>query len=147
MSQGDEREARLKAAKEAKAAFEARQVAREAARAADAELLTLEREVKEAEAIEKAELELGARGEHYDIVPTIYGIVIVKRPHPVIFRRFQDEGKATVESLTKLVDHARYYPDQSALDSLLDKQPAKLTECADAVCTLAGARAVGQAKK
>jgi hypothetical protein len=142
-----QRAARLAAAKAAKAEFDRRREARDAARAAEAEVAKAEREVVEAAAIEAAECEHGPVGEKIAIVETIYGIVIVKRPHPVTYRKFQDEGKANVAAFTKFVDQCRVYPDQDALDKLLDAQPGKLVDCANAAAALAGMHAAEQSKK
>jgi hypothetical protein len=100
-----------------------------------------ERALRDDQAIEKAECEHGALGKRIAAVHTGLGVVIVKRPHHVLFRRFQDAGKMTSVEFEKLVFPCLVHPDRSAFESYVEQEPAMLLRVANAVATLAGARA------
>lgn len=134
-------DARLAAAKAAKAEIEKRRAKSAEERASVDAVAQAEREVKELAALEKFEEEIGPLGTHLAIVETSAGRVILKRPAVAVFRRFQDKGDFKSQALAMLVDPCVVYPDKSAFDTLCEELPAVLTVCADAVCMLAGARA------
>jgi hypothetical protein len=104
----------------------------------------------DAEAIEAAETEHGqcfiagesesAFGRKIAGVRTDGGIVIVKRAHPAVFKRFQEADEMTTDVIEKLVMPCLVHPDKATLGKLLETHPAKLTECADAIAVLAGIR-------
>lgn len=81
-----------------------------------------------------------AEGRKIAVVRTDLGVVIVKRPHHVLFKRFQDSGEANAEEFDKLVRPCLVHPDSSAFDRYLENQPAILSRVAGAVATLAGIR-------
>ncbi len=105
------------------------------------QLEALNRDLADARAIDKAETELGPVGKRILAVPTDLGVVIVKRPAAPTFKRFQDEGKTTTESLEKLVRGSLVYPDAATFDRIIEELPATLARVANAVCSLAGVRA------
>lgn len=143
----EDREARLAKARAAKSDIEGRRAARAQVAEAEAEVVNAEREVRDLQALEAAESEHGAVGTEIATVETPQGLVILKKAHPLLFRRFQDVAKFTTAELEKLVRPCVVYPDASAFDALLESLPAKLQECANAVCELAGARSAEIAKK
>jgi outer membrane murein-binding lipoprotein Lpp len=125
-------------AKRAKIAEDRRQ--REIARA-PAELLALEEQgLADDQAIEAAEIEHGPVGKQIMTINTDLGVIIVKRSHPNMFKRFQDKGSTRTEDLDKLVRHCLVHPDPPAFDRILKELPASLLRCADAVSFLAGVR-------
>lgn len=104
-------------------------------------LETAEREAKNETAIAAALEEHGPIGQKIAVIDTDLGAIIVKRPNPLVFKRFQSAGSVKWDDLEKLVRPCVVYPDKGALDTILEDLPATLTRVADAVVTLAGARA------
>ncbi len=107
------------------------------------------RDLRDAEAIAAVEekygdaLEYGsgpAEGRKAAIVRTDLGAVIVKRPHHVLFKKFQDSGEANAEEFDKLVRPCLVHPDGATFDRYLEEQPAILGRVAGAVAVLAGIR-------
>ncbi len=134
MAEGQDR---LAAALARKAAAEAKRptIDEEAAAIAAAE-----READEAEAITRACCELGEQGRYFEVVTTDLGAIIVRRPEPVRYRRFQELEAPRVEDIERLVKPAVYWPARTQLDTMLDEQPGILMRIAAAVGKLAGVR-------
>jgi hypothetical protein len=107
----------------------------------EAEAEREERAPRELAALEAAEREHGPRGRKIQVVETDLGIVIVKRPHSALFRRFSDKGSMKTADLDQLVRPCVVYPDSSTLDRILDELPATLLRLANSVSELAGFRA------
>lgn len=136
MSDLDERLAKAKAERAAiQAAREAREVDAAALAAVEAEELAL----RDDRAIAAAELEHGAA--KIAIVRTLVGCVIVKRPHHLIYKKFQETSETKIADLEKLVRSCLVHPDVGALERIIEEQPAAILQAADAVCQLAGVRA------
>lgn len=129
---------RLEEARAELAAKRATLKALEEQREEDLELASIEREMKDVEAITKA-YESHAPGE-LAIVHTELGVVIVKRPHPAKYNRFRDEAKSTTDAFEKLVGGSIVHPSQAEFDALVEKLPAVLDRAANAVVDLAGFR-------
>lgn len=140
-------ESRLKAAQEKKQELEAKREARQTEKAEAKAVADLEREVKELEAVDRAESELGDQGVDWESVQTPDGIVILRRVHSAIFRKFSDSEKKNHQELDKLANAGLFYPEKGDFAILADKFPAIHLMCADAICRLAGARAEASAKK
>lgn len=81
-----------------------------------------------------------ASGRKIAVVRTDLGVVIIKRPNHVLFKRFQDSGEANWEEFDKLVRPCLVHPDGATFDRYLEDQPAILARVAGAVATLAGIR-------
>lgn len=138
LTAGGTLEQRLAAARERKRAAEAAQHATAAEAQLVAEVETAEREAADAEAIAKATAEHGAG--KIAIVETDLGVVIVKRPNPVLYKRFRDKESAKTADLEQLVRPCLVHPDPSRWDAMLEEQPATLDRVADRVVFLAGFR-------
>lgn len=132
-------EERLAEARERKRAAAEKRNAAEAKRATIREVEEAERDARDEEAIAEAEDAHGA--EKIAVVRTSIGCVIVKRPNPLIYKRFRDKGEAKTADLDKLVRNALVYPDASKFDSMLEELPATLDHAANKVVELAGFRA------
>jgi hypothetical protein len=138
MSEVDSELARVRAAREAlERSRDERLKKGEAERRLAEEKLALENE----QAIDLAEQEVGPIGKKIAVVNTDLGVVIVKRPHAAIFKRFQDRGKTDSKSLYELVKPSLVYPSLDGFERLCEELPATLLRCADAVSGLAGVRA------
>jgi hypothetical protein len=119
-----------------------------AANTATADALKAEKEaLADDEAIAKAEAEHGPLKKKIYEVRTAAGLVIVKRPNHVLYRKFQDSAEQSVVELEKLVRPCLVYPPVEQFDRMLDDQPAILIPVADAVTWLAGFRAKENAAK
>lgn len=123
-----------------RAQFKADREAKRALPNAKQELERAARELADEEAVATAEDEHGEMGVHIMAVRTECGIVIVKRPAALIFRRFQDQGKSASQDLEKLVRPCLVHPNRESFDHYCDEQPATLLRVADAVAHLAGVR-------
>jgi len=89
-------------------------------------------------AIDKAETEHGIG--RVRVVHTTLGCVIVKRPDPILYKRFRDRGKAKTEDLYRLATKCVVHPTIERWDVMLEELPAVLDQVADEVVTLAGVR-------
>ena len=120
-------------------AAEAKREHAEAMAALNAQIAADEQAEKDAELIEKYEIELGPIGRNFDIVRSVnFGSVIVARPHMVSFRKFQETGKYDWATLQKLVSPCLKHPTKTEFDTILNDEPALLLRCANTISTLAG---------
>ena len=140
---GDENEQeqlkeRLDAARARQRSAEAKRERLQSERATLEEVEAAELEARDEEAIAKAEDENDAR--RIAVVRSSYGAVILRRPNPVIYKRFRDRGEAKTVDLEKLVRGCLLYPDVAGFDRILDEEPGTLDRCASSVIELAGFR-------
>lgn len=104
-----------------------------------AQVETEERNAADAEALARAEEEIGAN--KIAVVHTDLGCVIVKRPNPIHYKRFRDKESAKTQDLDQLVRPCVVHPTLARFDAILEEQPATLDRVADRVVYLAGFRA------
>lgn len=121
-------------------AIEARRAERERSEKVRRELAETKRAVAEAEVIEQLEAKHGPLRKRLMRVDTDEGMIVVRKPDPLLYRRFVDQGKTSTEALSKLVRPHVVHPDKAAFDRIIEEVPAALVRCADAVCFLAGVR-------
>lgn len=130
-----EAEAASKAAKE----IEARN-----ARAAELKARIQAEQVAARDMPKLAELD-GTRGVDFDVVVCRLGHVAVRKPSPVVWKRFlagkDDRGRAqdARDSAAALVRSCLLYPDSTTFTEIVDDQPAVLESIALTVARLAGA--------
>jgi len=98
-----------------------------------------EHEARDTEAIANAEAEHGAH-KISAIKTKRNGSVIVKCPHPIVYKRFRDKGDAKTTDLEKLVRKCLVYPNAGRFDTILEDEPATLDRAANACVELAGFR-------
>lgn len=135
-------EARLRAASDAQAAAKA-VLEPEGLEALRERVEAAELEARNASALAEAVKKHGKIGVEIDYETAPDGrIVIVKRPHPAAFKRFQDLERVTVEETEQLVRPCVVYPDHGAYDTLADRCPGIVSACAVRVSQLAGVRKV-----
>lgn len=67
------------------------------------------------------------------------GMLVVKRPEPVAFKRFQ-QSKTNVDDCDNLVRLCLVYPSKEAYNRMVSKYPAKIVEAANKASELAGVR-------
>jgi hypothetical protein len=125
----------LRAKREALAAA---RLARAEAAAPDEKLAAERLALADEEAMDQAEAEHGKR--RVALVQTDLGAVIVKRPHPAIFKRFQDRGKTNTDALADLIRPCLLHPTLTGFERICEELPATLTRVADAITVLAGFR-------
>jgi hypothetical protein len=102
------------------------------------ELAKAEREAKEAETL--LELESKHGKDKIGYIETDLGMVVLSRPHAALFRRFQDQDKATVLEVEKLVRPCVIHPTKERFDMMCEEQPMILARAAEVVSRLAGFR-------
>lgn len=133
-------EKQLEAAqKEAAAAAEKRERERRA-RALREEIARAKRQAEEEAALEVAEAEYGIIGKELRRVDTLDGMILVKRPERLLFKRFQDLDQRQVNAAEarKLVRPSVVYPPLERFDQMIEERSGILGECAIAVCELGG---------
>ena len=134
-------EARLLAARASREAADARRSARDERVRLLAEVEAEERAVRDAEVLEALEAEHGPLDKMIRRIDTDEGMVVVKRPNHILYKRFVDRGKTTSEALEQLVRPCVIHPaDKGELARIFEAMPASLMRAADAVVHLAGAR-------
>jgi len=129
-------EARLAAARERTRAAKAKREAAEVESATIREVEQAEIEAADQEAIADAEEKHGAH--RIAVVRSSLGCVIVKRPNPLVYKRFRDKGEAKTADLETLARHALVYPSPPKFDAMLQELPAILDHAANKVVELAG---------
>jgi hypothetical protein len=108
---------------------------------AEQELLEREeRALRDEAAIAAAEAQHGPVGKRLAVVQTTEGVIIVKRPNPLVFKRYQDEGNHKSEAVDKLVRPCLVYPTKTEFDRICEEQPATLVRVGSHVVALAGFR-------
>lgn len=140
-------EQRLAAIRAERAAIAERGQKRDANRELLDQVEAEERALKDEQAIEAAIEAHGPLGKKIAAVHTSLGVVIVKRPNHVLFKRFQDSGEATSDEFYKLVLPTLVHPARTVFDSLLEEQPGVLSRIASEVCLLAGVQLKAAAGK
>lgn len=133
-------EKRLRELRELRAAVEERRKQRHEEAATEEAVAREERALRDAKAIDEAEEKHGPLDRKIAAVDTDAGVVIVKRPNHILFKKFQDSGDASTQAFDKLVRPCLVHPSQSEFDRMLEDQPAILGRAASAVCELAGVR-------
>lgn len=105
------------------------------------QLASEERALADDKALADAIAKHGQIGKGVALVETPDGMIVVKRPNPILFRRFQDTSKGeapTLDEVEKLVRPCVVHPSIASFESILDAQPGVLVRCGNAVCALAG---------
>ena len=136
--QTEELRRRREAALTRKRAADAKRAELEASREGELEVERLELEAANAEAVADAEADHDPR--KIRVVESGLGVVIVRRPNPLLYKRFRDKGEAKTNELEKLVRGCLLYPTAAGFDRILEEEPGTLDRCATAVIELAGFR-------
>ena len=114
---------------------------RSALQAIKDEIEAEEQALVDEQALDKAEQEIGPIGKKIMVVETPVGSIIVKRANHLVFKKFQDMQSLKTADLEKLVRPCIVHPEASKVDRIFEDLPATLVRVANAVSTLAGARA------
>lgn len=130
-----------------RAELEQAREARDERRERDREVEAERAKIRLEEAIAKAESEIGPVGSHLAIVDTDLGPILLRRPQPLKFRRFQDKADSKSEDVEALVRPCVVYPSAAEVDVILHDLPATLIRLGNAVAELAGYRAAEVTKK
>lgn len=116
----------------------------EAEREEAAELAELEREAAAADLLDELEPEHGKLGEHLAQLNTDAGLMFVKRPHHLHYRKWVDGGmKQDTKSLLELLKPNVVYPkDWAAVETMLEAVPGLTLIAANACVKLANHRVI-----
>ena len=125
---------RLAAAKLRKAEAEAKREARREAEAPIEAAEAAERAAIDAEALDAAEIAHG----RVATVQTLMGLVILKMPGIVRFKRFRDQGESRFDEIDSFVRTCLVHPDPVAYEAITQAIPGTVDRCGNAVCELAG---------
>lgn len=136
-------QARLEAAKAARAKLRDEQAAADAAVALEKQVALEERALRDDEARAKARREFGPDG--YAVITGVgdrtCDIVILKRAHAAAFKAFQDKPESKLDDIEALVEPCVVYPDRARFNALhMGPQPGLLLRACEAVFYLAGVR-------
>lgn len=136
----DPADAELKELRAQRSAIAAARRAREAARSTSEQIAAERLALADDQAIELAEAEHGPVGRRIALVRTDLGVIVLRRAHPHIFKRYSDKGSIKSDDLDRLVRPSLVYPEVGKFDTILEELPATLMRCADAIAVLAGVR-------
>lgn len=128
----------LAAAKAELEALEHAEEERAAATAKERELAAVRREVADRKAIDKAAEEHG-EGK-FALIRTDLGVVIVKRPNHMHYRRFINLKDPSSDDATRLVVQCLVHPDKAGFEALSEELPGVPMLAASAVIDLAAGR-------
>lgn len=132
-------EERLARARAARNEVEKARAEREAERRLLEQVEEAELAARDAKAIEEAEIVHGPIGKKIAATYTPLGVIIVKRPHTALFRRFQDAKEINHKEATKLVRPSVVYPSLDLFDQWMEEVPAALFSLAKQCAQLSGA--------
>lgn len=107
----------------------------------------LEQAIADEEALTKLIAEHGPLDAKISAIHTDMGLIVVTRPHPMKFRRFQDRGKFDTDEISQLIRPCVIYPPLPRFDTILEELPATLARVGSAVIALAGHRSGELGKK
>lgn len=99
-----------------------------------------ERALRDEQAIEKAVAEHGPIGVKLAVMHTPLGVIIIKKPNHVLFRRFQDLGKHDVVECEKLIRPCLVHPDKTEFDRYATELPGTIIPLANLACGLCGVK-------
>lgn len=109
------------------------------AHAAEVQLKHLQRDAADARLLAHAERELGPIDTGaYGYVKTELGVVILKPPNELLWRRFQDQNNPSEETTRKFLDTCRFAPELELYEQILSAYPGVLGAIAKLVPRLAG---------
>lgn len=135
MDELEELEAQLKAAEAENAAARAEEAKRERIAEVRAKLQAEANAKRDFPELAKLE---GIKGVDFEVVVCRLGAVAVKRPAPVLYKRFQESKQAPMAAGEQLVRACLVYPDAKAFTEILDDQPGALVPLTAACLELAG---------
>jgi len=125
------------------AELEAARIERLAAEEEAAEIEALDVQLRNAEAINKFEQELGKQGREIGVIDCEHlGLVIVRKPHAAAWKRFQDtSGKnITSDEVIVFVTPHVVFPTKIEFGQVCESMPATPGRCALVLAALAGSR-------
>lgn len=140
-SRDAELEDKIAAVRAAREQLAAQREARTQANELAAKLAAEELALKDEQAIEAAEAEHGVLDKKIRVVRSELGVIIVKRAHPAVFKRFVDRGKHTMQDLEELARKCLVHPTLPEWEAMCNEQTALINRTADAIAWLAGIRA------
>lgn len=121
----------------------AKKAAREAAEAEKEEL----RELEELQLEDDFSTKLGKRGVDFEIVNTVKGCFVLKKPDFVTAKRFTSVENRTDEDVIGFVSPCVVHPDTTAFRSVIVEHGGIAYRCASALLTMYEARAKEKGKK
>lgn len=98
------------------------------------------REAKELDIFADLETQHGEADKAIRRIDTLHGMVVVKRPAEMAYRKFSDLEKMTTSAAKELAQSCLLYPDKATFNEWASEEPAILARAANAACWLAGNR-------
>jgi hypothetical protein len=137
---------RLAELKAERVGLEEARAKREQERRVSEEIEEQEQIIRDERAIADAEEKYGPIGKKIAAIKTPgLGIVIVKRPHHVTFRKWSDtnlgkDGGVSNDALEELIRPCIVHPSRTEFDRYCEEQPAILLRASNVITKLAGMR-------
>lgn len=143
-----ELQARLEAARAAREKRDAENASKARLDRLRADTEAEERALAEERQIDELTEKYGPVGKAWDFVRTDAGMIAVKKPNHLLFKRFQDKESTKTDDLdVLLVRPCLIYPSKAEYDRIIEEVPAALTKAGNAIAALAGFRREDLAKK
>lgn len=130
---------------------DASQAKRDAAAERAKKAREMQRAAFRADVLPELEAEHGKLGTDIAIVyydsTTDAGAVVVKRPKPIVYKRFADQNRIKTDDVEKLVRGCRVYPSAEDFDALCERLPALPMICGNTIHNLARGGREAQGKE
>jgi hypothetical protein len=109
---------------------------RELEDAAKAELRAQENALRDEEIVEQYGVPLGTRGIDWELVSSVQGAAIIRRPAAIVYRQFIDQERFTSAAIDNLVRRCLAYPSAKEYDEICDRLPGFTVQCGNAATAL-----------
>jgi DNA gyrase/topoisomerase IV subunit A len=145
MSTIEDKRAELAKLKALTSQVEASRAAQDEEKALDAEIAQAARQLADTKALAEAERTLGKKC--IGTYPTERGLVIVKRPNHLIYRRFADAGNMDTATCEELIRPCLVHPSREMFEAYAEELPGIIVPITQLLNTLAGFGRAGTAGK
>lgn len=105
-----------------------------------ADIEKAKREAKELDIFADLEAKHGEADQAIKRIDTLHGMVVVKRPQEMAYRKFADMEKVTTSAAKELAHACLIYPEKATFNDWAADEPAIIARAANAACWLAGNR-------
>lgn len=105
-----------------------------------AEIAAAQREADEIDKLTELEAQYGEADKEIRRIESLHGMIVVKRPAEMAYRKFADMEKMTTSAAKEIALHSLVYPDKKVFNEWASEEPAIIARAANAACWLAGNR-------
>lgn len=108
---------------------------------AERELEAATRQAEEEEVILETEQKHGREGKGFARVNAVGGMILLRKPNHLRWRRFVDSGKTDSATVQKVTEEHLLYPDPQRFSAMVEEHVDTLRICGNALARLHGTRA------